>query len=247
MSSNTCSCVYDCQVSRENYILLEMVKLFVAAVLLAMSYGCGDAGHFNPMDEDLYQGFRFEYDEESNETNVGAVFRLGSKDGEKVNLSPPAFLLVNEDICVDYDETREYPYNVTFESRLPEAVIDFQDFHEQMFAHNIKLDSLVNVGELLISSKRDNETVAISFTGEEMCPGETITLVVTYDNEEFRYDVNPGDDNTITLKSDIVTLFSGKEVGIKILRIKNIELDNVSPAGGDLRLVYTSRERRVQL
>ena len=224
-----------------------MIKLFVAAIFLIVSYACGDSEYSNPMDEDLYQGFRFEYDEQSNETNVGAVFRLGSKDGEKVNLSPPAFLLVNEDICVDYDETREYPYNVTFESRLPEAVIEFQDFQEQMYVQNVKLDSLVNVGELLVSSERENKTVTISFTGDEQCPGETITLVVTYDNEEFRYNVKPTDDNTITLNSDITSLFSGKEVGVKILRTKNIKLNNVSPAGGDLLLVYTSRERRVKL
>ena len=224
-----------------------MIKLFVAAVFLIVSYGCGDAEYSNIIDEDLYQGFRFEYDEESNQTNVGAVFRLGSKDGEKVNLSPPAFLLVNEDICVDYDETREYPYNVTFESRLPEAVIDFQDFQERMFANNIKLDSLVNVGELLISSERKNEEVTISFSGEKQCEGETITLVITYDNTEFSYNVKPENDNTIILDSDIVSLFSGKEIGIKILRIKNIKLDNVSSAGGDLQLVYTSRERQVQL
>ena len=157
---------------------------------------------------------------------------------------------VDIEIIADEDELDRilrYVVRNSDDAKQLRALIEFQDFQEQMYVQNVKLDSLVNVGELLVSSERENKTVTISFTGDEQCPGETITLVVTYDNEEFRYNVKPTDDNTITLNSDITSLFSGKEVGVKILRTKNIKLNNVSPAGGDLLLVYTSRERRVKL
>ncbi|GEM_PF-6240360 len=224
-----------------------MVKLFVAVALLTVSYACKDADYSNPMDEDFYQGLRFEYNEESNLTTVGAIFRLGTKDGEKVRLSPPAFLLINGDICSDYDETKEYPYSVIFESRLPEAVINFTDFKERIFANNVKLDSLENVGELVVNTDRKDKTVTVSFTGEKQSNSETITLVIIYEDSEYKYDVQPEGNNSITLDSDIASLYSGKEIGIKIVRVKSVKLNNVSSAGGDLQLVYTSRERRVQL
>ncbi len=235
------------KVDRGNYILIEMMKLFIAITLSIVSYACGDSDYYDPMDEELYQGIRFEYNEESNQTNVGVVFRLETKEGEKIRLSPPAHLLINEEILNDYDGTLEYPYSVSFESRLPEAVIDFVDFKKQMFAHKVRLDSLVNVGELYIDSDREDKSFSVLFTGEKRCEGETITLVISCNDSEFRYDVQPENDNSITLDSGIISLFSGKEVGIKIVRVKNIKLQNVSSAGGDLQLVYVSQEKHIQI
>ena len=224
-----------------------MIKLFLAAVVLMISFACENADEVDAYIEDVYQGFRFEYDEGSNETSIGAVFRLGSSEGEKIELLFPAFVKVNEDLCVDYNEETEYPYNITFESRLPEAIIDFVDFKKRIFNHSVKLDSLVYVGELIVEKDRGEETVNISFTGDKQYSEETITVVVMYEDNEISFEVDAEDDNTITLNSDVIDMFAGKEVGIKILRVKNIKLDNVSAAGGDLQLVYSSQVKWIQL
>lgn len=212
-----------------------------------MSFACENAEETDVFNEDVYQGFRFEYDEGSNQTIIDAVFRLGSKKGEKIELLPPAYVKVNEGFCVEYNEESEYPYSLTFESRVPEAVIDFVDFKKRMFTHSIKLDSLVYVGELLVEKNRGEETLNISFTGEKQSSEETITVVVMYEDIETSFEVDAEDDNIITLNADVMAMFAGKEVGIKILRVKNIKLDNVSAAGGDLKLVYSSRVKWIQL
>ncbi len=224
-----------------------MIKLFLAIVVLMMSYACENTEETDVFNADVYQGFRFGYDEGSNQTSIGAVFRLGSIEGEKIELLPPAYLKVNEECCVEYDEESEYPYGFTFESRVPVAVIDFADFKKRMFIHSIKLDSLVYVGELSVEKERGEEKINILFTGEKQSSKETITVVVMYEDNEVSFEADAEDDNTISLGSDVVAMFVGKEVGIKILRVKNIKLDNVSAAGGDLQLVYTSRVKWIQL
>jgi len=106
-----------------------MIKLFFAIVIFSAVYACSDFENESGAPDNVYQGYRFEYDEASNETYIGAVFRAGSDTGEVIKLSSPALLMVNEDLC-EYDEdNNEYPYQLSFRSRLPEAVIDFIDFN----------------------------------------------------------------------------------------------------------------------
>ncbi len=224
-----------------------MIKLFLASAILMISFACENAEEADIYNVDIYQGFKFEYDEGSNQTSIEAVFILGSDEGEKIELLPPAYLKVNEECCVEYDEESEYSYGFTFESRVPVAVIDFVDFKKRMFIHSIKLDSLVYVGELIVVKDRGEETVNISFTGDKQSSEETITVVVMYEDNEISFEVDAEDDNTISLGSDVIAMFAEKEVGIKILREKNIKLDDVSAAGGDLQLVYTSSVKWIQL
>jgi hypothetical protein len=61
------------------------------------------------------------------------------------------------------------------------------------------------------------------------------------------YDVEPDSANIITVDKDIVEEFRGELVKIILTRIKNIELKNVSTAGGDLQMIYVSKGEEIQL
>ncbi len=224
-----------------------MIKLFFAIVIFSAVYACSGFENEAGAPVNVYQGYRFEYDEASNETYIGAVFRAGSDTGEVIKLSSPALLMVNGDIC-EYDEDNiEYPYQLSFRSRLPEAVIDFIDFNKQEFINKIELDSLVQVKDFVVAIDSVSHVVRVSYSGDDKCTKEFLKLIVSAGGTEVIYDVDEGEDNTIIISEDILEDFKGQWVSMKLLRIKNIDLSNVSPAGGSVQLVYSSKIKEVQL
>ena len=224
------------------------MKTLAVITFLIASYACSSFEKEEAFaDTAIYQGYRFEYDEEVNETNISAVFRTGSEDGEEIKLSPPAFLTVNDEFCNYQDNNPDYPYNITFKSRLPEAVLEFVDFDKNIFTNSIKLDSLVQVKDFKAVVDSDSRKVEVMYEGKDMCKGESLKLIVSAGEDEIVYDVTEGDDNVITISDDIIEDFKGKLVSLKLLRIKNIDLADVSPAGGSVQLVYSSKIKEVQL
>ncbi len=224
-----------------------MIKIFLLAIVFSAVYACSGFEDEAEMPADVYQGYRFEYDEADNETNIGAVFRAGSEKGEVVKLSSPALLKVNDEICEYDDSNADYPYQLTFKSRLPEALINFIDFKKQEFINKIELDSLVQVKDFTIAIDSAAHVVSLSLTGEERCPHEIIQLVVMASGVEVVYDVTEGEDNTIVVSDDILNSFAGQLVSVKLLRIKIIDLSDVSAAGGSAQLVYSSKIKEVRL
>ncbi|NPA37738.1 MAG: hypothetical protein GXO47_12915 [Chlorobi bacterium] len=222
---------------------------FILAIFFALGVlACSNSDELSVCDIDVYQGYRFEYDEYFNITEVGAVFRAGSREGEKVKLVPPAFLTVNDEICSDFNVSEDFPYTIDYESRLPMAVVDFVDFKENMYAHCFMLDSLATVGDVNVYTDSVKHTIVVTFTGECKTENETFEIVISGNNgKSIKFDVEPGEDNVIVVDNDIVEEFSGELVELKLVRIKTVELENISSAGGDLQLVYSSQVKEVQL
>jgi len=224
-----------------------MLKLFTVILLVVTFYACSGLEDAEVMNADVYQGYRFEYDEATNETYIGAVFKLNSEDGEVIKLASPALLKVNDQVCGYNAEDVDFPYSLSFTSRLPEAVLDFIDYKKQEFVNKMELDSIVQVKDFVTVIDSASHQIKVSFVGDDRCPGEMLKLIVSAKGKELSYDIAGTDSNTIVVNEDILKDFKGELVSMKLCRIKNIDLLNVSPAGGSVQFVYASKIKEVQL
>ena len=196
------------------------------------------------IDTDIYQGYRFEYNEATNETIVSAVFKAGSKDGEVIRLSSPAVFTVNDEFC-NFQDSAEYPYMLSYASRLPEAVLDLVDFRRQEYINRIELDSLIPVKDFHAVIDSASHELKVSFSGNKLCKGEELRLLVSAGDEEVSYIVSGLTDNVLLIGKEILNDFAGRTVRMRLCRIRNAELNNASPAGGSVRFVYSSKIKEV--
>jgi hypothetical protein len=223
-----------------------MIRVLFISLLVSVIWSCTNTDAVTGIDEDIYQGYKFLYDEGMNSTEVEATFRAGSKEGEVTILRPPAFLMINDEIWSVSDETSTFPYKVTYSSRMPMVIVDFEDFMARLFTQCFSLDSMVTLGDINLTLENDS-SISVHFTEEHRCPNESFTMQITGGTVTREYDVEPDSANIITVDKDIVDEFRGELVKIILTRIKNIELKNVSTAGGDLQMIYVSKGEEIQL
>jgi len=221
------------------------LKILSAIFFIAL-YACTAVDRDTDINADIYQGYRFEYSEATNETIISAVFKAGSEDGNVIRLSAPAFFTVNDDFC-NYCDTVDYPYALSYASRLPEAVLNFVDFEKNEYINRVELDSLFPVRDFCAAVDSVSHGVKVSFSGSELCEGEELMLVVSAGEKEVSYDISERADNVFRISDEILKDFAGKTVCMKLYRIRTVELNDVSPAGGEVQLVYASKIKEVEL
>lgn len=221
------------------------MKILSAIFFIAL-YACSAVDRDTDINAEIYQGYRFEYNEATNKTIISAVFKTDSEDGKVIRLSAPALFTVNDEFC-NYCDTADYPYVLSYTSRLPEAVMDLVDFEKNEYINRVELDSLFPVKDFYAAVDSVSHEVKVSFSGSELYDGEKLMLEVSAGEKKVSYDISEKKDNVFRISDEILKDFAGKTVCMKLSRIRTIELYEVSPAGGEVQLVYSSKIKEVEL
>lgn len=224
-----------------------MNKLVFSILVLSGIVGC-EAEKDGMLDmEDIYQGYRLEFNEGLNTTILEAMFKKGSEKGTEIVLTSPAYVLVNEQSFTEFDQAKEYPYEFSFQSRLPEARIDFMDLQRKLYSNAIHLKEMEPVGEISVMFEDETGNLHLTFSGGEQRDDELITVTLSTSKHHVNQIKSTPGGNTIIIEANDLLPLVGHEVKVLVTRERFLDLDYVSESGGEILLVYTSKEYTISL
>jgi hypothetical protein len=224
-----------------------MNKIVFSLLVLSSFVGC-EVEKDRMLDmEDIYQGYRLEFNEGLNTTTLEAMFRTGSEKGSDIVLTSPAYVLVNEQPFSEFDHTKDYPYQFSFQSRLPEARIDFMDLQRKLYTNAIHLKEMEPVGEISVMLDDQTGHLQLTFSGEEQGEDELITVTLSASEDHVNQIKSTPGGNVITIEAKDLIPLVGQEIKVLVTRERFLDLDCVSESGGEILLVYTSKEYVISL
>ncbi len=210
--------------------------------------GCGSTKSDDINAAVIYQSYRYEFNAGTGHTIAQARFLVRTAAGDMIRLVSPAEVRLNGALMTDFSDFLKRGYEMVLNRYERLGTFRYTDRDRMVYTNTADLTQVASIampaGLTQIDSTRD---FTIRWTGDALGPQETAILEVKWNNGAYNQQVVDVGSTGITLTTHDLGAIGRRTVSMRLQRVRKLPIQQATPMGGEMELVWSSPTVEVQI
>lgn len=222
---------------------MKIFTIVSLAIVLGLS-SCRRESSNDVNQDRIYQEYSVEYDDNKQETEIRAFFRLGDNNGTRLELEPPS------KVELDGTEMRWQnswaSYKVDFDYYKSYGTLSFTNNNGTVFNNYYAFNIATNVPANLSTISRGS-SYNFFWDGPALGNNETITVKIEGINESASATTSASGATSVNFSPAKTNQISIGDARISLVRSKTTNLQSTTNVGGEINYKFTSRTKNIRM
>lgn len=226
-----------------NTMKMKIFTIASLAIVLGLS-SCRRESSSDVNQDRIYQEYSVEYDDEKQETEIRAFYRLGDANGTRLELEPPSKVEL-DGYEMDWQNSWA-TYKAEFDYYKSYGTLSFTNNDGVVFNNYYSFNIATNVPYNL-SSITKGSSYRFYWDGPALGSNETITVKIEGIGESVQVNESSYGATSVNFSQSKISQISEGDARISLVRTKKANLQSTTNVGGEINYKFTSRTKNIRM